>query len=79
MLHIQHLRLILKFINNLKPVLSSFQLSMEDEDCDPLSLYWIPELHKVKSLELPPVLLKLSKVLSSILTADKTSLHDFGY
>jgi hypothetical protein len=43
MLHIQHLRLILKFINNLKPVLSSFQLSMEDEDCDPLSLYWIPD------------------------------------
>lgn len=53
-----------KSLINLKPVLSSFQLSIKEEDCDPPSLFWLPELHNVKSLELPPVLLRLSKVFS---------------
>jgi hypothetical protein len=64
-------------------VLSSFGLSMKDEDCALPLVYWIPELHKcpykqryiteaAKSSTKP-----LSKILTSIFTAVKTGLQKY--
>ena len=35
-----------EIVANHKSVLSSFDLSTKDDDCDVTSIYWIPKLHK---------------------------------
>jgi len=67
-------------IDNHMSVLSSFGLSMKDENCD---LPWIPKLHKcpykqryiagAAKCSIKP----LFKILTSILTAVKTDLHEY--
>ena len=73
------------FIDNHMPVLSSFGLSMIDEDCHLLLLQWIPILHKYSykqcciaraaKFSIKP----LSKILTSIFTAVKTGLQKYCF
>ena len=69
--------------DNHRSVLSSFGISIKDDDCDLPSLYWIPKLHKcpykqrfiagsAKCSTKP-----LSQRLTSILTAVKTGLQNY--
>ena len=72
-----------EIIDNHKSVLSSFGLSMEDEDYDLPLLYWIPKFHNcpykqrniagdAKCSSKP-----LSKISTSISTAVKTGLQKY--
>jgi hypothetical protein len=62
-------------------VLSSFGLSMKDEDCALLLLYWIPELHKCpykqRYIAGAAKSSTNSKILTSIFTAVKTGLQKY--
>ena len=61
--------------------MSSFGLSMKDEDCALLLLYWIPELHKCpykqRYIAGAAKSSTNSKILTSIFTAVKTGLQKY--
>ncbi len=72
-----------EIIDNHKSVLSSFNVSLVDDDCELPSMHWIPKLHKnpykqryiagsAKCTTKP-----LSKLLISILTTVKKGLQSY--